>query len=393
MIPAARAAFLRDWRPENYERLIQRMAEACDGPIPFRLSETPCFLPAPLVHQMIESGAELIRQLMDNSAYRAASEVAIPAAYRVPNEPDKAPFVQVDFGLIRNADGQPAPRLVEIQGFPSLYAFQAELSQAYLDAYRLPSHWRYHPSPLSNEGYRQLLGQAIVGGHDPENVILLEIDPDHQKTRCDFVLTERWFGVRPVCITKVRRQGRQLFYERNGRLVPIRRIYNRAIVDELERRNVTAAFDWRQELDVEWAGHPNHYFRISKFSLPYLQHETVPQTHFLHQVSELPANLDRWVLKPLYSFAGNGVRVGPSAEEIAAIPVAERDQWILQERCDFHPFIETPAGPTKAELRIMYLWQEELRAVGVLVRSGRGTMMGVDQNRGLDWVGASAALW
>lgn len=393
MIAAARAAFLRDWRPENYERLMARMTEACDGPIPFRLSETPCFLPAPLVERMITSGAELIRQLMGNPDYRQASEIAIPEAYRVPNEPDQALFVQVDFGLVRDAEGQPAPRLVEIQGFPSLYAFQAELSQAYLDAYRLPSHWRYHPSPLSNEGYRQLLGQAIVGDHDPENVILLEIDPDHQKTRCDFVLTERWFGVRPVCITKVRRQGRQLFYERNGRLVPIRRIYNRAIVDELERRQVVAAFDWRQELDVEWAGHPNHYFRISKFSLPYLRHETVPLTRFLHEVSELPADLDRWVLKPLYSFAGNGVRVGPTAEEIAAIPAAERDQWILQERCDFHPFIETPCGPTKAELRIMYLWQEELRAVGVLVRTGRGTMMGVDQNRGLEWVGASAALW
>ncbi len=386
MIAAARAAFNQSWQPADYTRLLDRMTTACGEPIPFRVCETPCFLPTKLVEDLVAAGAELIRQLAESADYRAASEVAIPPLYRVPDEPLEPLFTQVDFGLVRNAVGEPEPKLVEIQGFPSLYAFQAVLSAAYDP----PGAWRYHPAPLDPAGYWSLLGQAIVGRHDPVNVVLLEIDPTHQKTRCDFVATERQFGVRAVCITQLIRQGNRLFYERDGRQVPIHRIYNRAIADELERRQVQVPFDWRDDLDVEWAGHPNHYFRFSKFSLPHLRHASVPQTFFLDQVSTLPADLDRWVLKPLFSFAGLGVRVGPAKSEIEAIPPAERSQWILQERCDFHPFFETPAGPTKAEIRVMFIGRT---AVGLLVRMGRGAMMGVDQNKGQEWVGASAALW
>ena len=386
MIAAARRAFNQSWQPSDYARLLDSLTFACGEPVPFRICETPCFLPTALVDKLIASGAELIRQLAESNDYRAASEVAIPALYRVPNEPHQPLFTQVDFGLVRNAIGEPEPKLVEIQGFPSLYAFQAVLSAAYNSS----SYWRYHPEPISPAGYWDLLGQAILGHHDPENVVLLEIDPRHQKTRCDFVITESEFEVATVCITELHRQGNKLFYKRNGQTIPIHRIYNRTIIDELERRQITAPFDWRDELDVEWAGHPNHYFRFSKFSLPYLRHASVPQTSFVDQLAEIPADLDQWVLKPLFSFAGLGVRVGPTKAEIEAIPAAERSQWILQERCDFHPFFETPAGPTKAEIRVMFIGP---KAVGLLVRMGRGAMMGVDQNKGQEWVGASAALW
>ncbi len=386
MIKAARKAFNQNWRPADYTRLLDRLTDACGEPIPFRICETPCFLRTSLVNKLITSGADLIRQLAESPDYRAASEAAIPPLYRVPNEPHQPLFTQVDFGLVRNAAGKAEPKLVEIQGFPSLYAFHAVLSAAYDH----PGFWRYHPAPLSPAGYWDLLGQTIVGDHHPENVVLLEIDPTHQKTRCDFVMTEDEFEVATVCITHLHRKGNKLFYERNGQIIPIHRIYNRTIVDELERRQINAPFDWRDELDVEWAGHPNHYFRFSKFSLPFLRHASVPQTFFLDRVSPLPADLDRWVLKPLFSFAGLGVRVGPTRAEIEAIPTAERSQWILQERCDFHPFFETPAGPTKAEIRVMFIGQ---KAVGLLVRMGRGAMMGVDQNKGQEWVGASSALW
>ena len=386
MIHESRQAFNQSWQPADYARLLDRLTAACGEPISFRICETPCFLATALVDTLVASGAELIRQLAESSDYRATSEAAIPALFRVPNEPNQPLFTQVDFGLVRNAAGEPEPRLVEIQGFPSLYAFQAVLSAAYDP----PGAWRYHPAPLDNPGYWSLLGQAIVGQHDPENVVLLEIDPTHQKTRCDFVVTERRFGVRAVCITQLTRRANKLFYERDGRQVPIHRIYNRAIVDELERRKVQVPFDWRDDLNVEWAGHPNHYFRFSKFSLPFLRHTSVPQTVFLDRAATIPADLDRWVLKPLFSFAGLGVRVGPTKAEIEAIPPTGRSQWILQERCDFHPFFETPAGPTKAELRVMFIGQ---KAVGLLIRMGRGAMMGVDQNKGQKWVGASAAFW
>jgi hypothetical protein len=246
---------------------------------------------------------------------------------------------------------------------------------------------------LDEKSYRELLRRAIVGTHDPENVILMEIHPQTQKTLPDFLLTEKMLGVRTVDIEAIKKQGSQLYYERNGGRVPIRRIYNRAIVDELQRKGVKLGFDWRDDLNVEWAGHPNWYFRISKFSIPYLRHESVPKTRFLDQLDQVPDDLHNYALKPLYSFAGLGVVIAPKKEDIDAIPAAKRADYILQERLHFEPIIETPFGGTKAEVRVMYVWQEELRAVLTIIRMGRGLMMGVDHNRNMEWVGASAGLW
>ncbi len=221
----------------------------------------------------------------------------------------------------------------------------------------------------------------------------MEIDPAHQKTLPDFLLTEKMLGVRTVDIVDIRKEGSRLYYERDGEVVPIRRIYNRAIVDELERKKVKLAFDWRDDLDVEWAGHPNWYFRISKFSIPYLKHASVPKTWFLDQLQEIPADLENYALKPLYSFAGLGVVISPTREEIAAIPADKRPYYILQERLHFEPVIATPFGGTKAEVRVMYIWLDELKPVMTIIRMGRGLMMGVDHNKNMEWVGASAGLY
>jgi hypothetical protein len=305
-------------------------------------------------------------------------------------------FVQVDFGLVRSPNGDLHPKLVELQAFPSLYAYQGPLAQAYLDIYDLNSvegKLKYLLSGLDTDSYQKLLRQAIVGSHDPENVILMEIDPAHQKTLPDFLLTEKMLGVRAVDIVDIRKEGSRFYYERNGKRVPIRRIYNRAIVDELERKKVKIAFDWRDDLDVEWAGHPNWYFRISKFSIPYLNHASVPKTWFLDQMKEVPSDLENYALKPLYSFAGLGVVIAPKKEEIAAIPLDKRPFYILQERLNFEPVIETPFGGTKAEVRVMYIWLEELKPVLTIIRMGRGLMMGVDHNKNMEWVGASAGFY
>jgi hypothetical protein len=316
-------------------------------------------------------------------------------------------FVQVDFGLVRDAGGELQPKLVELQAFPSLYAYQVTLAQSYIDVYgldRLPAVGSWLPasgsprlnfflSGLDEKRYRELLRRAIVGTHDPENVILMEIHPQEQKTLPDFLLTEKMLGVRTVDIEAIKKQGSQLYYERNGGRVPIRRIYNRAIVDELQRKGVKLGFDWRDDLDVEWAGHPNWYFRISKFSIPYLRHESVPKTWFLDRLERIPDDLENYALKPLYSFAGLGVVIAPKKEDIEAIPAEKRSEYILQERLHFEPVIETPFGPTKAEVRVMYVWLEKLQAVLTIIRMGRGLMMGVDHNRDMEWVGASAGLW
>jgi hypothetical protein len=342
---------------------------------------------------MARDGQELIRQLVDSPAYRSKSEEAVPAEFKVPNEAPHPMFVQVDFGLVRDASGELQPKLVELQAFPSLYAYQGPLAEAYIGTYALDSRLKYLLSGLGTSSYRDLLQRAIVGNHDPENVILMETDPLHQKTLPDFLLTEKMLGVRTVDIIDIRKDGSHLYYERDRKRVPIQRIYNRAIVDELERKNVKPAFDWRDDLDVEWAGHPNWYFRISKFSIPYLKHASVPKTWFLDRLEEIPPDLENYALKPLYSFAGLGVVIAPTKEDIAAIPAEKRPYYILQERMHFEPVIATPFGGTKAEVRVMYVWIEELTPVLTIIRMGRGLMMGVDHNKNMEWVGASAGLY
>jgi len=407
MIPSLRRQFNASFTADKYQKFLRRIDEVSGTHVQFRLSETPCFFPKELIDRMSRAGEELIRQLVDNPEYRAKSDEAVPAEFKVPNESPHPMFVQVDFGLVRDAQGELQPKLVELQAFPSLYAYQGPLAQAYIDVYGLQqltsdlgpqtsaanSHLKYLLSGLDSTSYRDLLHQAIVGSHDPENVILMEIDPSHQKTLPDFLMTEKMLGVSAVDIAEIKKEGSGLYYQRDGKRIPIHRIYNRAIVDELERKNIKLAFDWRDDLDVEWAGHPNWYFRISKFSIPYLKHESVPKTWFLDQLSEIPRDLENYALKPLYSFAGLGVVIAPKKEEITAIPTEKRPCYILQERLNFEPVIETPFGGTKAEIRVMYIWLDELKPVLTIIRTGRGLMMGVDHNKNMEWVGASAGLY
>ena len=404
MIPEFRKPFNENFTPEKYQAFLRRIDGLSGTHVQFRLSETPCFFPKALIDRMSSAGAELIRQLVDNPTYRAKSDEAVPTAFNVPNEAPHPMFVQVDFGIVRDQKGELHPKLVELQAFPSLYAYQTFLAQSYIDVYGLentasksglpaPGTLRYFLSGLTDQSYRDLLRRAIVGSHDPENVILMEIDPAHQKTLPDFLLTEKMLGVKAVDIVNLRKDGSHLYYERNGKRIPIHRIYNRAIVDELERKNVKLAFDWRDDLNVEWAGHPNWYFRISKFSIPYLKHATVPKTWFLDQLTEIPPDLENYALKPLYSFAGLGVVIAPKKEDIAAIPAEKRPYYILQERLNFEPIIETPFGGTKAEVRVMYIWLDQLLPVLTIIRMGRGLQMGVDHNKNMEWVGASAGFY
>jgi hypothetical protein len=390
LIRSHRQWFNQSYSEEKHRRFLSILEQSCGEPALFRHSETPTFLPASLVAKMARYGREMVEQLLANPQYEADSRAAIPAEFRAPNEDPVPLFVQADFGLDANLE----PKLVEIQGFPTLYAYQPLMATAYREAYGIRADMAALPDGLRLAEYEALLRRAIVGDCDPENVILMEIDPWQQKTRHDFVLTERMLGVRTVDIATVRKEGRALFYQRDGNTIPIRRIYNRAIVDELVRRGIKTAFDFRDELEVEWAGHPNWFFRLSKFSLPYLDHPAVPRTQFLDRVDRVERleHPERYVLKPLYSFAGTGVIVGPTAEQIAAVPGDQRGGYILQERVDFRPVLETPFGADKIEVRIMYLWLDRLRPVNTIIRMGRGAQMGVDHNKGMEWVGGSAAF-
>jgi hypothetical protein len=392
MIPELRQGFNERFTVEGYSRFLDTVAKRAGVPVEFRICETPCFFPKALMTELAETGRTLIHQLVDNPEYRRASDATIPPEFNAPGEGEHPLFVQVDFGLTRDAAGRITPKLVELQAFASLYAFQAELAEGYRAWWSLPGSLSIFLDGLTRDTYDELVGDALLHGYEPENVVLMDIDPEHQKTRPDFAFTEQRWGIRAVDIASVEKDGRSLFYRRDGERVPIGRIYNRTILDELIRRGLKTPFDYRDELDIEWAGHPNWYFRISKFSLPWLKHPSVPRAWLLKDLDRLPGDPDDFVLKPLFSFAGTGIVFAPSKADLDAISERDRDKYLVQERVRFEPLIETPQGKTQVEVRIMYLWTDRLRPILPLLRMGRGTMMGVDQNRNMAWVGSSAAL-
>jgi hypothetical protein len=393
MIPALRQSFNSSFSQEKYRTLLTSLEKVCRTPVQFRVSETPCFLPESLLETMCRYGCELIQQLQ-TAEYRAASASSVPVDYKVANEDTTPTFLQVDFGLVRNQAGQLEPKLVELQAFPSLYGYQPLLAQQYIDSYSLLRDLQIFMHGLTADAYWKLLREIIVDDCDPENVILLELDPLEQKTLPDFLVMQDRLAIAPVNIRELVQEKRQLFYHRDGKAVPIQRIYNRCIVEELARKCVSLPFDLREEFDVEWVGHPNWYFKISKFSIPYLKHPSVPQAWFLDELDELPRDRENYLLKPLYSFAGAGIKFAPADADLAAIPSGERHNYLLQERVQFAPVIATPHGDTFIEVRIMYFWPKggDLLPVLPLIRMGRGKMMGVDHNRNLEWVGSSAAL-
>ena len=392
MIPELRRSFNRRFSAAKYQTLLHTLEQRCGTPVQFRVCETPCFFPAGLLEKMTRFGKELMLQLQ-TPEYRKASDRAIPAEFNVPREDSHPLFIQVDFGLVRDESGELQPRLVELQGFPSLYAYQPLLAETYAEIFELDPKLKFLMSGLDREDYNQLSKRAVLSDHDPENVILMEIDPLHQKTLPDFLATEKLLGIKTVAINDIKKDGRRLFYPNSGRQVPIARIYNRAIVDELVRKKLELGFKFIDDLDVEWAGHPNWYFRMSKFSLPYLKHESVPHTWFLDDPQSRQQDLSKFILKPLFSFAGLGVNIHPTKEDLQRVLPQERGDYVLQERMDFAPVIETPFGKTKAEIRIMFIWVDEPVPVMTIIRMGRGLMMGVDHNKNMEWVGSSAGFY
>jgi hypothetical protein len=390
VIAEHRRRFNHEFTQARFDAFRGALERECGVPVEFTLSETPCFFPASMMAEFTGVALELIAQLLGRADYLAAADREVPPDCRVAAGERHPTFIQVDFGIVRTERGVEG-RLVELQAFPSLYGFQALLGEMSRRHHGFDSLTPYLGG-LDTESYRDLVGRAITGDRDPDDVVLLEIDPARQKTRPDFERTRQVWGVRPVDLADVAIEaGRLIARDRPQR--PIARIYNRVIPDELQRTGRAWPFDLREDAGVEWAGGPDWYFRLSKFAIPWLRHPWVPETHFLSDVPRLSGHRDEWILKPLYSFAGGGIVFAPTDEQIDAIPEPLRRQYILQERVTFTPVIDTPHGPTQAEVRMMFVRSgDAYRAVLPLVRMGRGRMMGVDHNKGLQWVGASAAL-
>jgi hypothetical protein len=393
MESSLRSKFNADFTSEKYAALIRCVNETEKWPADFRISETPIFLTREFNDEVMRVAYTIVDQTRTPEFARHAAS-AIPKGLEVPNESAHPNFLVVDFGICAEGD-RLVPRLIELQAFPSLFGFQLLLLHCIRKAYPvIPRNWTSSFGGIKDEAYIELLRRTIVADVDQENVVLLELEPEKQKTRIDFAATETLLGIRPVCVTKIRKRGRQLFYDRDGREVRIERIYNRVIFDELIRRpDLNLPFQFQDDLDVTWVGHPNWYFRISKHSLPFLKTEHTTPSFF---ANEFPAGekIDNYVLKPLYSFAGLGVEMEPTREKVRALKNPQ--EWILQKKVNYAAFVPTVDGlQSKAEIRMMFVWPENDRdpiLVNNLVRMSQGEMMGVDFNIDNTWVGASIAL-
>jgi hypothetical protein len=378
----------------SYERFRADLDAWLGVPIRFRVCEMPIFVDHAF-RAVLEDAARAIVQQCIRPTYLARTERTLTPETTVRGENDRPLFSVVDFAVCRDPDGRPLPKLIELQGFPSLLGYQYLFASRMREAYGLTDATPFF-SDLDHDRYMSILRTSIFAGHDPNEVALVEIDPDEQKTRPDFIALEKLIGLQTVNIRDLVLEGRTLvFRTADGRMQRLRRIFNRAIVDELNDLGVALPFRWNDDLDVEWAGHPNWYFRISKYSLPFLDHPSVPRTTFLHELTEIPTDLDRHVLKPLYAFAGKGVVVGPTEADINAIATDVRDAWILQERVEYDPCIYTPHGMNKVEIRVMLIWPDEANApipVMSLARTGRGALMGARYNTD-PWTGSSGCLF
>jgi hypothetical protein len=391
--PRLRSRFNAGFTPEKYAALVRCVNETEKWPADFRISETPIFLTRDFTDEVTRAAIAIIDVTRTPEFTRHAAE-AVLNGLEVPNESAHPNFLVVDFAICEEGRHL-APRLIELQAFPSLFGFQLLLLGCIRKAYPvIPRRWTSSFGGIKDEAYLDLLRRTIIADSAPENVILLEIEPEKQKTRIDFAATETLLGIRSICVTKIKKRGRQLLYDHDGREVPIERIYNRVIFDELIRRpDLNLPFRFQADLDVKWVGHPNWYFRISKHSLPFLKTEHTSPTFF---ADDFPAseNINNYVLKPLYSFAGHGVDMEPTREKIAELE--NPHEWILQKKVDYAPFVATVDGQkSKAEIRMMFVWPDNDRnptLVNNLVRMSQGKMMGVDFNIDKTWVGASIAL-
>ncbi|MDQ1096397.1 MULTISPECIES: hypothetical protein [Chryseobacterium] len=391
MIQEYREQFNREFSQEKYAKLKSILKEKSGTEPAFRISESPVFLSHALKIQLTEAAESIIDQIK-----AIAPEIlrkAVPERYNVPNDTQHPHFFTIDFGICADEKGTVVPRLIELQAFPSLYTFQKVYEDAFCETYPFLSEIR---NDMPEELYIHHLKKVILGDESPEHVILLEIFPEQQKTAIDFLCTENMLGIKTVCLTQIKKQGRKLFYDNNGKQTEIRRIYNRVIFDELEHiPDLKAGFDFREDLDVQWVTHPNWFFKISKFILPLLKHPLVPKSYFLHEFPDYE-DLGNFVLKPLFSFAGSGVDLHPAAAVVEAIK--DKENYILQRKVQYEPAFKDINGDySKAEIRLLYVWHEdEERPVLLnnLARMTKADMVNVSFNKkDAIWIGSSHAFF
>jgi hypothetical protein len=392
MIPAIRKQYNEAFTTEKYEAFLKELHGVYPGELDFRVAETPIFVPKDFTDKILNACESIINIIVDPS-FKELTKNAIPKNLQVPGENDHSHFIAFDFGICINEAGEYEPQLIEMQGFPSLFAYEVLIDDVFRHHFPVPDNFDCYLNGYTRETYIQLLKEIIIGNHQPENVILLEIFPRQQKTRIDFYCTEEYTGIKMVCLTELIKEGKKLYYLNEGVKTEIKRIYNRVIFDDLQQQTPEVQEKgtiFFEELDVEWAPHPNWFYRISKYTLPLIKHPYVPPTFYLNEVTQIPADLENYVLKPLFSFAGQGVIIDVTKEDVDN--VKDPENWILQRKVKYADIIQTPDIPAKAEIRMFYFWKDGAArpvAVNNLGRLSKGKMIGVRYNKDKEWVGGN----
>ena len=396
MIPAIRKAYNEAFTKESYVAFLQELNGVHPGELDFRVAETPIFVPKDFTEKILDACESIVDIIVDPK-FKELTKNAIPKNLQVPGDEAHSHFIAFDFGICINEAGEYEPQLIEMQGFPSLFAYEVLLDDVFRNHFTVPENFSCYLNGYTRETYIQLLKEIIIGNHNPENVVLLEIFPRKQKTRIDFYCTEEYSGIKMVCLTKLIKEGKKLYYLNEGKKTAIKRIFNRVIFDDLQQQTPEVQEKGKiffEELEVEWCPHPNWFYRISKYTLPFIRHQYVPATFFLNEIKQMPADLENYVLKPLFSFAGQGVIIDVTQQDIDN--VKDPKNWILQQKVKYADVIETPDIPAKAEIRMFYFWKDgETRPVATnnLGRLSKGKMIGVRYNKDKEWVGGSFCLF
>ncbi|HEV8513666.1 MAG TPA: hypothetical protein VGQ59_10335 [Cyclobacteriaceae bacterium] len=395
MIGEVREKFNASFSEKKYEAFLADLNQSFNYQIPFRVAESPVFVSKEFKHKLIDASNHIIDFLVRDDS-KKLTERSIPKKCFVPNETDHTLFLALDFAVTKDEQGNLQPQLIEMQGFPSLFGWQDFVASKYKEHFYCPLEFDCH-FDLTVDQYQSKLRNVLLNDHEPENVILLEIDPMKQNTAIDFIITEKISGIAPVHIGDIKREGRRLFYKKNGKTIPIHRIYNRVIFDELLKRNdLMLDFNLTEDVAVEWAGHPNWFLRISKYTMPMIKSKYVPECKFLNEYKSWPDDLENYVLKPLFSFSGTGVIFHLEKNDLDSIPENERENYLLQRKIQYEPVIQSPDGKVKTEIRLLFIWEKnQTRPIPVinLARLSRGEMIGVKFNKDKTWVGASVCFF
>jgi hypothetical protein len=394
MIDKYRQLFNSQFTDKKYQEFKDDIASDFDYAPTFRIGETPFFISNELKAQMMEGCADVIKLIQQND-FKKLTEKPLELNQKVPNEDEHTTFLAIDFGICEE-NGVVVPKLIEVQGFPSLYNYQFNLYEKFKNHYPFLKDFTPFINDVTPQEYLEILEEIICNNHPKENVILLEIEPEKQNTKIDFYYCRRDLGIPIVCVTEILKKGKELFYKNEkGEEIRVKRIYNRVIFDELDlRTDLKLNFNFSDDFDVEWAGHPNWFFRISKFILPMLKGKYFIETTLLSDLKVIPEDLENYVLKPLFSFSGSGVIFHVKKEDIEA--VVEKELYILQKKVNYIPIVQSPDGKVKCEVRILCVWKKGDAAPTLLcnlVRLSRGEMIGVKFNKDKDWVGGTLGLF